>query len=123
MARSLIGPKAKPEHLQQLVDSIAALHKYSYIKSLEATVAQVTLGDISQITAPAQFVVGADDPLTPVAMHHEMAAKLHRAPVHVLPDAGHLSNIENPEAFARAALPWLREHAALGDLPRHWPQA
>ena len=123
VARSLIGPKAKPEHLQQLVDSIAALHKYSYIKSLEATVAQVTLGDISQITAPAQFVVGADDPLTPVAMHHEMAAKLHGAPVHVLPDAGHLSNIENPEAFARAALPWLREHAARGDLPRHWPQA
>jgi 3-oxoadipate enol-lactonase len=122
VARSLIGPRAKPEHLQQLTESIAALHKFSYIKSLEATVAQVTLGDISRIRAPAQFIVGADDPLTPPAMHHEMAAKLGGAPVKLVPDAGHLSNIENPQGFAEAARAWLVERAGLGDKPRGWPQ-
>ena len=74
-----------PEHLEELRRSIAALHKGSYIKSLEATVAQVDLGDIAAIRAPAHFIVGADDPLTPPAMHHEMAAKLGGAPVSVLP--------------------------------------
>ena len=123
VARSLVGPKASPAQLQQLVNSIGALHKFSYIKSLEATVAQVTLGDISKITAPAHFVVGADDRLTPVAMHHEMAAKLHGAPVSVLPDAGHLSNIENPAAFEKAAMEWLVPRAGLGDVPRQWPAA
>lgn len=117
VARSLVGPNARPEHLQQLVDSIAALHKESYIKSLQATVDQVVLGDISQITAPAHFIVGAEDRLTPVAMHHEMAAKMGGAPVSVLPEAGHLSNIENAEAFNGAALQWLLLRAAAGGVP------
>ena len=121
VARSLVGPNARPEHLQQLVDSIAALHKESYIKSLQATVDQVVLGDISQITAPAHFIVGAEDRLTPVAMHHEMAAKMGGAPVSVLAEAGHLSNIEAAEAFNTAALQWLQARAAAGGMPVRWP--
>jgi 3-oxoadipate enol-lactonase len=121
VARSLVSPNAKPEHLQQLIDSIAALHKESYIKSLQATVDQVDLGDISRITAPAHFVVGAEDRLTPPDMHHEMAAKLGGAPVSVLPAAGHLSNIENAAGFNAAALAWLKPRAATGDAPAFWP--
>lgn len=121
VARSLVGPNATQAQLQQLIDSIAALHKASYIKSLQATVDQVVLGDISLIRAPAHFVVGADDRLTPVAMHHEMAAKLGGAPVSVLPDAGHLSNIENAAAFNEAALAWLLPRSGLGSMPRDWP--
>lgn len=123
VARSLAGPKARPEHVRQLEESIASLHKFSYIKSLEATVGQVTVGDISTITEPAHFVVGEDDPLTPVAMHHEMAAKMGGAPVSVVPEAGHLSNIENADAFNRIALDWLLPRVAAGDRPRHWPLA
>jgi len=82
---------------------------------------QVVLGDISQIAAPAHFVVGADDRVTPPAPHHEMAAKMGGAPVSVLPDAGHLSNIENAEAFNQVALEWLAPRASLGSTPAHWP--
>lgn len=121
VARSLVGPQARPEHLQQLVDSIAALHKDSYIKSLQATVDQVGLGDIATIQAPAHFIVGADDRLTPVAMHHEMATKMGGAPVSVLPNAGHLSNIENAEGFNAVAIAWARPRAALASVPAHWP--
>ena len=117
VARSLIGSHASPEHLEELRRSIAALHKGSYIKSLEATVAQVDRGDIAAIRVPAHFIVGADDPLTPPAMHHEMAAKLGGAPVSVLPRAGHLSNIENAPAFNRAALAWLTSRQGLGGAP------
>lgn len=117
VARSLAGPHARPEHVEQLAQSIAALHKDSYIKSLEATVAQIDLGDITAIRAPAHFIVGADDPLTPVAMHYDMATKLRGAPVSVLPDAGHLSNIENATAFNQAALDWLMPRTALGGIP------
>jgi 3-oxoadipate enol-lactonase len=108
VARTLVSPQAAPEHLHELVESIASLHKDSYIKSLEATVAQVNLGDITQIQAPTHFFVGEFDSLTPVAMHREMAAKIHGAGLTVIPQAGHLSNIENGPAFNEAALPWLR---------------
>jgi hypothetical protein len=39
----------------------------------------------------------------------------------VLPDAGHLSNIENPQAFNEAALAWLRSRSHEGSEPTSWP--
>ena len=54
-------------------------------------------------------------------MHREMAAKLGGAPVSVLADAGHLSNIENPTAFNAAALAWLTPRARSASAPSHWP--
>ena len=79
------------------------------------------VGDIRAIAAPAHFIVGADDPLTPPALHYEMAAKLGGAPVSVLPRAGHLSNIENAPAFNAAALAWLLGRRELADAPGRWP--
>ena len=38
-------------------------------------------------------------------------------PVSVLPRAGHLSNIENPDAFNEAALRWLTRQRGLGAAP------
>ena len=107
--------------MQELIASIAALHKASYIQSLQATVEQVDVGDIRAIAAPAHFIVGADDPLTPPAMHFEMAAKLGGAPVSVLPRAGHLSNIENGDGFNEAALGWLVPRSGLAAVPERWP--
>jgi len=123
VARSLVGPHATAEHFAELTASIAALHKASYLKSLQATVEQVDLGNIRAIAAPAHLIVGADDPLTPPALHHEMAAKLGGAPVSVLPRAGHLSNIENAPAFNAAALAWLLARRELADAPGRWPGA
>ncbi len=82
---------------------------------------QVDVGDIRAITAPAHFIVGADDRLTPPAMHHEMAAKLRGAPVSVLQRAGHLSNIENGDGFNEAAVKWLLAHSGLAAAPDCWP--
>lgn len=121
VARSLVGPHATPEHLAELVASIAALHKASYIKSLEATVAQVDVGDLSAIAAPAHFIVGENDPLTSPALHVEMARKMGGAPVSVLPRAGHLSNIEAADAFNEAALGWLLARRELAPPARRWP--
>lgn len=123
VARSLVGPHATEEHLQELVASIASLHKASYIQSLQATVEQVDVGDLRAIAAPSHFIVGADDPLTPPAMHFEMAAKLGNAPVSVLPRAGHLSNIENGDGFNAVALAWLVPRAGLAAAPAKWPRS
>ena len=69
---------------------------------------QVTVGDISRIVAPAHFIVGADDPLDAgVAASGDggQDAAVRRSAC--IADAGHLSNIENAEAFNRVALEWL----------------
>ena len=121
-AITVLNPRSRNKRIfQELVTSIASLHKNSYIKSLQATVDQIDVGDIRAITAPVHFIVGADDPLTPPAMHHEMAAKLRGAPVSVLPRAGHLSNIENGDGFNEAAVKWLLAHFGLASAPERWP--
>lgn len=56
---------------------------------------------LASIDVPVQVIVGADDALIPVAASRAMADGMGagRAAVHVIPRAGHLSNIEEPEAF------------------------
>jgi len=56
---------------------------------------------LAAIDVPVAIVVGEDDALTPPAVSEAMAAAIpkDRARVHVIPEAGHLSNIEQPVAF------------------------
>jgi pimeloyl-ACP methyl ester carboxylesterase len=63
------------------------------------------------VTVPALVIVGADDGITPPAEAEGMARDIPGATLEVVPDAGHLPNLENPEAFDRAL------HRFLATLP------
>lgn len=108
VARSLSGPKVTPEAFGKLVDSISRLHKESYIKTIESSVANDRADLYSPITVPTLVVVGAHDPLTPPSMAREIAAKIAGARLHIIKDAGHLTNIEQPDEFNRIVLEFLR---------------
>ena len=56
------------------------------------------------IGCPALVVVGADDTLTPPDRAAEMAAAIPGARQVVVPDCGHLSTLEQPQAVARALI-------------------
>ena len=60
---------------------------------------------LASIAVPSLAIVGADDSLTPVASSRAMVDALPagRGSLEILPRAGHLSNLEAPDAF-RAAL-------------------
>lgn len=57
---------------------------------------------LSSITVPALVVVGAEDTLTPPSASAAMMAALPDATLVVIPQAGHLSNLEQPQAFNAA---------------------
>jgi pimeloyl-ACP methyl ester carboxylesterase len=63
LARSLLSANAGPAHFERLVDSVAALHKASYIKTIEATMGYDRAVDISTISVPVQLIYGAEDRL------------------------------------------------------------
>jgi 3-oxoadipate enol-lactonase len=110
VARTLVGPKASKQAFEALVDSMSRLHKESYIKSIEASIMMDVRNDLGAIRVPTHVVVGNDDTLTTVAMAREIAADIRGAELSVIPDAGHLANIENPAAFNAAVLGFLRRH-------------
>ena len=54
------------------------------------------------IDVPTSVVVGAEDAITPPAMSETMAGRIRGATLTVIPHAGHLSNLDAPDAFDRA---------------------
>lgn len=61
------------------------------------------LSKAAQISAPTLLLVGQQDGVLPQAMA-DLELAMPRAELHVLPNAGHLSNIDQPDAFGRAVL-------------------
>lgn len=109
LVRSLIGSKASDAVFQRYVDSVSRVHKESYIKTIEASVAAGSHGTLSEIRAPTLVLVGEDDRLTPPAEARAVAAEIAGACLVILPEAGHLANLEKPAEFNAAVLDFLRE--------------
>ena len=65
--------------------------------------------DLDSIRCPTAVIVGAEDQLTPVALAEEIVEGISDAKLVCVPDAGHLSPLENPEAVTTALEEWLKD--------------
>lgn len=83
MARAL-GPEAYARSAAAIRD------RGSYLPTLQAT------------QVPLLFLAGAHDTLSPPALASEMARMARHAQAVVIPDAGHMTALENPAAVAAA---------------------
>ena len=103
VARSLVAPHADATTLAQLEASIAALHRDSYLKTLETVTrhrgpAPEALAAIAS-ARPVLLVCGSEDRLTPPERMRKLAAEMPGARFEIIDGAGHLSNIERPQRF------------------------
>jgi 3-oxoadipate enol-lactonase len=96
-----------PGAYQRLIDSMAALHKDSYLKTIEGSFLYERVPALDKIRVPTHVVVGADDTLTPPDLARTMAARIAGARLTVIPDAGHLANLDQPERFNAVVLDFL----------------
>jgi len=110
VARSLLGTNPRAGSYERLVESMSVLHKQSYLKTIAGAVNYARKLELENIAVPTHVVVGDQDRLTPPAMSCELARRIRGARLTIIEDAGHLSNIEQPEAFNRAVLDFLIEH-------------
>ena len=63
---------------------------------------------LAAIKCPTLILVGDGDALTPPALSQEMAAGISGARLVVIPDCGHLSTLERPDAVNEALVAWMR---------------
>ena len=91
--------KQNPPEVEQVRRQILATPVDGYIGCSEAIRRLNYLDRLSAIQIPTLIMVGADDPGTPVAASEAMHARIQGSNLVVIPDAAHLSNIEQTEAF------------------------
>ena len=58
--------------------------------------------DLPKIKTPTLVIVGKEDIPTPVAKAKRIAEKIPGAKLVIIPDAGHLCTVEEPEAVSKA---------------------
>jgi pimeloyl-ACP methyl ester carboxylesterase len=63
--------------------------------------------DLSTLTIPTLVMCGEQDAVTPLADHQAMAARISGSRLAIIPDCGHLSTLEQPEAVNRQLAQWL----------------
>ena len=107
VARSLVSPAAHDHVVEQLTESMAALHKESYLKSIEALIDTDFRHELPGIDMPCLVLSGSDDPLTTSDMGREVACLIPKAEFALIEDAGHLPNIEKPDKFNQLVLEFL----------------
>ena len=63
---------------------------------------------LAQITCPTLVIIGEEDLATPMADSQFMADRIRNCTLAVIPKAGHLTNIEQPDAFNTALESFLK---------------
>jgi 3-oxoadipate enol-lactonase len=109
VAQSLVSRSAVPGAFERLVESMAALRAESYLKTIEGSLLYERAPALEGIRVPTHIVVGADDTLAPPDVARAMARRIAGARLTIIPEAGHLANLEQPQRFNTAVLGFLRE--------------
>ena len=65
------------------------------------------LEEMSQIRHPTLVIVGAEDTVTPLARAYRMAESIHGAQLEIIPAAGHMTTLEQPEYVNRVLTDFL----------------
>jgi|TARA_B100001769_G_scaffold200164_1_gene160073 3-oxoadipate enol-lactonase len=99
VAETLIGDMKNTSAFKQLVDSMSLLHKDSYLKTIDTSMRTEHRHIFKTINVPTLIMVGELDSLTPPSMSKEIMKEIKNSYIKIIPEAGHLINIEKPELF------------------------
>ena len=95
----LLGGTATPAMHRAVIDTMGAIDRDAYVLGARA----VWLADqrvrAAAVDVPTLVLVGEEDTITPPSLSVELAALIPGAMLTIIPGAGHLANLEQPEAF------------------------
>ena len=107
----LVAPNATPAARQRMRASMEALRVDSYKQALHAIITTDFRTVLPHINVPTLVIVGEQDVVTPPSDSAFLAENIPNALLIPIPEAGHLTNIEKPEAFNAQLSMFLRRYA------------
>lgn len=104
MAPKLVGPVSGAER-PELEAGVRRLIKQQSTPAIRGALLRLmdrpdATAQLSFIAVPTLIIVGGDDGVTPVVESQRMADAIGGAELVVIPKAGHLSSVEQPDAFS-----------------------
>ena len=117
----LLAQPADPAFRAEVIETMARIDPAAYRIGAEA----VWLADQRERTAairvPTLVICGTEDKVTPPTLSHELVQLIPGASYAPIEGAGHLGNIERPEAFNTLVDAFIRnvDSAAASSSPRH----
>jgi 3-oxoadipate enol-lactonase len=96
-----------PQEIARMKEMFLASNREGYAACVGAIRDMDFRASNPRITAPTLVIVGAQDPATPPAWGEDIAQQIKGAKVVSL-DAAHISNVEQPAAFTKAVVDFLR---------------
>lgn len=103
--------KENPASVQAIREQVVKTPVDGFVGCCHAIRELDYLDSLVNIKTPALIVVGEDDPATPVAASQAMNARMPDSRLTVIPDARHLSNIEQARMFNDTLLAFLRSQS------------
>ena len=98
----------KPDVVEATKKMMAENPPAGFVGALEAMKNRPdSTGDLASITVPTLVIVGETDGVTPVAASEALNQGISGSKLVVIPESGHLSNLEAPEAFNGALAEFL----------------
>jgi 3-oxoadipate enol-lactonase len=94
--------KSQPQALEKIATAIRSTPVAGYAGCCHAIPKIDVTSRLRELALPALVICGEQDPGTPPAMAREIAQNLPGAKLALIPQAAHLANVEQPEAFNRA---------------------
>jgi 3-oxoadipate enol-lactonase len=94
--------KNQPQVVEQIAVAIRTTPVPGYVGCCHAIPKINVTARLKELELPALVICGEQDPGTPPAMAREIQQNLPGAQLVLIPQAAHLANIEQPEAFNRA---------------------
>jgi len=107
-ARAMCAPGAAPEALRIAADAMQRIRLKNYLAVLDASTRQDRGDRLEQIACPTLVISTDQDRVYPEPVTRQLLARIPGAVHARIERAGHLSNLEQPEAFNRALLDFLR---------------
>lgn len=98
---------AHPEVMARIGGLIRGTPVAGYVGCAQAIAGIDVTDRLHEVKAPTLVIVGDQDVGTPPAVSREIAAAISGARLEVIPDASHLSNIEQAETFNKLLLDFL----------------
>lgn len=113
LIQSLVGPNCSDQARTQLYNSIMDIHIDSYLKTIEASTTFSAEGNLSKFSVPVKLIFGEHDKLTPPSVGKTLLTQLPNASLDIVPDSGHLTNIEQPKLFNKIMKTFIRKYQEL----------